>query len=82
MDLLRQRAGVSKAKSKRRQEEGEEEYEAEERLASQARAQAQTQVAGPSSIVAAGGHINLFEDLERVRWLRNLAPAGVPLVYF
>lgn len=53
MNQLRQRAGAA---HRRRKREGSEERDPE----------ATPSPAGPSSILS-GGHINLFEDLERAR---------------
>ncbi|KAH9921452.1 uncharacterized protein B0H18DRAFT_828475, partial [Fomitopsis serialis] len=76
IDLLRQRAGLASQRITQQREEGDEEGHEAER-----------NEAGPSSIMS-GGHINLFEDVERQmvpvhgRSTKKAAPEtekGIPL---
>lgn len=86
MDLLRQRAGlhITGGRGRRRREgEGDDlerafrERDERESEAASGSGSVSTSagpsanaLAGPSTITTASGHINLFEDLERVRhWL-------------
>ena len=63
MELLRQRAGVQ-----RRRKGGEDDLAVAVRAAAEAQEREREQAeAGPSTLTNARGHINLFEDLERVR---------------
>ncbi len=70
MDLLRQRAGLTGPGSKVRRVKERDGEDLERALAERDAAAAETAVAssaGPSSLTTTSGHINLFEDLERVR---------------
>ena len=70
MELLRERAGLTGVKKgKRRNDDDDLEraiQERDERERGQARDPERAAEAGPSTLTSASGHINLFEDLERV----------------
>ncbi len=70
MDLLRQRAGLAGPGSKGRRVKERDGEDLERAMAERDAAAAATEtpaIAGPSSLTSTSGHINLFEDLERVR---------------
>ena len=71
MDLLRQRAGLgAKGKRERNKDGGDGADDVERAVARRdaaAAEEASTSTAGPTSLTTSTGHINLFEDLERVR---------------
>ena len=56
MELLRERAGLTGVKKGKRRTDNDDLERDSERAAD----------VGPSTLMSAGGHINLFEDLERV----------------
>ena len=70
MELLRERAGltgVKKGKQRNNDDDLERAFqERDERERGEARDPERAAEAGPSTLTSASGHINLFEDLERV----------------
>ena len=85
MDLLRQRAGLgAKGKRERNKDGGDGTDDVERAIAKRDAAAAEEAssisggTAGPTSLTTSTGHINLFEDLERVRLLFSLFPSILP----
>ena len=67
MELLRERAGLTGVKKGKRRNDNDDLERAIQERDEKERDSERAADVGPSTLMSAGGHINLFEDLERVR---------------